>query len=92
MSVQQGIQKGQEWAAAADRCVARVWAPLNAVLNNDTQRVVWMPAHCSQDAIGVKRLGNGELLTALDITGNAYVDQLAKEAAREGRLPRARRE
>ena len=48
-----------------------------------------MPAHCIQDAIGTKRLGNGELLSELDVKGNAFVDKLAKEAARFDRLPRA---
>jgi hypothetical protein len=92
LSVQQGTQKGQDWAGAADRHLARIWAPSNAALDDDPQRVVWMPAHCSKDAVGVRRLGNGELLTALDVTGNALVDQLAKEAARVDRLPRACRE
>ena len=91
-SVQQGSQKGLAWAAAPDRCLARVWAPLNAALDDDPERVVWMPAHCSQAAVGSKRLGNGELLTALDVTGNALVDGLAKEAARADRRPRQHRE
>ena len=89
MSVQLGTQNGQEWAAAPNRCLARVWAPLSAALDDDPQRVVWMPAHCIQDAIGTKRLGNGELLSELDVKGNAFVDKLAKEAARFDRLPRA---
>ena len=88
-SVQVGSQMGREWAAAPDRCLARVWAPLNAALDDDPQRVVWMPAHCSHDAVGKKRLGDGTLLSELDIAGNAFVDKLAKEAARADRLPPA---
>ena len=38
----------------------------------------------------MKKLGNGALLTALDLAGNDLVDRLAKEAARADRLPRAR--
>jgi len=40
----------------------------------------------------VKKLGNGDLLTASDHAGNALVDKLAKEAARADRLPRLRRD
>ena len=50
-----------------------------------------MPAHCSESQIGVKQLSNGDYLSALDVKGNALVDQLAKEAARENRLPAQQR-
>ena len=88
-SLQQGSQKGLTWASAPDRCLARIWSPLNAALDDDPSRVVWMPAHCSQAAVGVKQLGNGEKLSAIDVAGNALVDRLAKEAARADRLSRA---
>lgn len=91
VSVKQGSQKGLAWAGAPDRTLAWAWAPLAAALDDDPRRVVWMPAHCSQDSVGSRKLGNGEGLTKLDITGNALVDQLAKEAARADRLPWARR-
>ena len=90
-SVQQGTQKGQTWAEAPERCLARVWAPLNATLDDDPTRVVWMPAHCGLTAVGERKLGNGEVLTALDRTGNAFVDELAKEAAKLDRLPLGQR-
>ena len=48
-----------------------------------------MPAHCTHDHVGVKLLGDGSLLSELDLKGNSYVDKLAKEAAREGRVPLA---
>ena len=89
LSVKQGSQKGLACTGAPDRTLA--WAPLAAALDDDPRRVVWMPAHCSQDSVGSRKLGNGEGLTKLDITGNALVDQLAKEAARADRLPWARR-
>jgi hypothetical protein len=92
LSVQQGTQKGQVWAAAPERRYARIWAPLNAALDDDPGRVVWMPAHCSKSAVGHKQLGNGEALTALDLAGNAFVDRLAKEAARADRLPQEQRD
>ena len=92
LSVQLGTQKGITWANAPERCLARVWGPVCAALDDDPQRVVWMPAHCSHEAVGIKRLGNGERLTALDLCGNAHVDKLSKEAARADRLPRECRE
>ena len=56
-SVQQGSQKGLAWACAPERCLAKIWNPLNAAIDDDPTRVVWMPAHCSQAAVGVKQLG-----------------------------------
>eukprot|EP00973_Karenia_brevis_P070715 9830177-Karenia_brevis.AAC.1 len=46
-----------------------------------------MPAHCTAAQIGVKRLSNGEALSALDLKANALVDQMAKEAAGADRVP-----
>jgi hypothetical protein len=67
--------------------LARAWCPLATAIEDEPERVVWMPAHYSRAHIGVKRLGNGETLTALDLEANALVDQLAKEAAGEDRVP-----
>ena len=53
----------------------------------DPEGIVWMPAHCSKADIGIKELGNGEKLTAIDLAGNAYADTLAKEAAHSHRVP-----
>ncbi len=90
-SVQQGAQQGPAWANAPDRRLARVWSPLIAALDDDPRRVVWMPAHCGKDQVGVRQLGNGDLLTISDVDGNAFADQLAKQAARTDRLPSAQR-
>ena len=92
LSVQQGAQKDFAWANAPGRMLARVWRPLCAALDDNPHRVVWMPAHCTQKAVGTKVLSNGELLTASDLNGNALVDKLAKEAAGADRLPRERRD
>ena len=51
-----------------------------------------MPAHCSQVSIGQKKLGNGVALTELDLIGNAFVDELAKKAAKRDRLPPTQRD
>ena len=39
---------------------------------DDTQleSVVWMPSHTTEADVGAKRIGNGELLTAMDRYGN----------------------
>ena len=87
LSVQQGAQRGGAWAAAPDRRLARAWAPIAAALDEDSERVIWMPAHCTESQVGVKQLSNGDFLSAVDLQANAVVDQLAKEAAREDRLP-----
>ena len=46
-----------------------------------SERVLWMPAHCSAGSIGGKTLSNGQPLMAHDVAGNAYVDELAKRLA-----------
>jgi hypothetical protein len=91
LSVHQGAQRGKQWARAPDRRLARAWGPLVTALGDEPERVVWMPAHCSHEQIGEKKLGNGETLTAMDLEANALVDELAKEAAREGRVPAGQR-
>ena len=91
LSVQQGAQRGKDWASAPDRNLARAWAPLAASLEDDAGRVVWMPAHCTESHIGVRQLSNGDSLTAVDLKGNALVDKLAKEAAGADRLPSQQR-
>ena len=46
-----------------------------------------MPAHCSAEDVGTKRLSDGSLLTEADVRANALVDKLAKAAALRDRLP-----
>ena len=92
LSVQQGSQRSIAWASDPGRCLAKAWGPVCAALEDNPQRVVWMPAHCSSAAVGVKKLGNGQLLTARDVDANALVDRLAKEAARADQLPCEQRE
>ena len=49
--------------------------------------VVWMPAHTTADDVGVKRLGNGEYLSAFHRYGNDEADKWAKWAVEEHRVP-----
>ena len=50
-----------------------------------------MPAHCTSETVGNKRLGDGSRMTQVDRRGNDVVDGLAKSAAREDRLPLVQR-
>ena len=91
LAVQQGAQRGQQWAVAPDRRLARAWAPVAMALGNQPSRVAWMPAHCGQGQIGVKQLSNGDFLSPIDRDSNALVDNFAKDAARADALPEAQR-
>ena len=82
LSVQQGAQKGGAWASSPDRTLSRAWAPIAAALEENTKRVSWMLAHCTWSHVGVRRLSNGDYLSAVDLRANALVDKLAKEAAK----------
>ena len=42
-----------------------------------------MPAHCTNSAVGVARLSDGNALTDMDLLGNDTVDKQAKAAARQ---------
>ncbi len=46
-----------------------------------------MPAHCSQMHVGKRRLSDGTVTTAIDLKGNADVDQLAKGMASRHTAP-----
>jgi hypothetical protein len=88
MAVQTGAKRDERWATSPSRTFARAWGPLCAALADDPGRVVWMPAHCGKEAIGVRQLSNGQLLRRADLTGNDLVDSLAKRAAMRWALPR----
>ena len=88
LAVQLGSQKGLEWANSPARKFARAWGPLASALEGDSERVVWMPAHCSaastQQAIedrSRRRLSDGTILTRHLVLANAVVDKHAKVAA-----------
>ena len=49
--------------------------------------VVWVPAHTSKGDVGVKRLGNGAVLTDLHRYANGEADKWAKWAVEEHRVP-----
>ena len=46
-----------------------------------------MPSHTTEADVGVKRTGNGDLLTAMDRYGNGEADTWAKHGVEEHRVP-----
>ena len=75
-------------ATAGRRKHARVNALLLAALDDtSTELVVWMPAHTKASDVGVKKLGNGDLLTGRDMATNGLADHHAKVVAELVRVP-----
>ena len=71
------IHRGVKWATAGHRKHARVNALLLAALDDTpTDLVVWMPAHTKESDVGVKKLGNGDLLTGRDMASNGSMPKL----------------
>jgi len=84
------VHGGAVEATTANRPLARVNALVMSVLEDTpAERVVWMPAHKAKQAAGQFRCGDGTLLTAMDIEGNAEADKLAKMAVKFHRVAAA---
>ena len=49
--------------------------------------LIWMPAHQTMAAVGVRAKGNNELLTGLDLESNDIADKLAKRGGEDQRVP-----
>ncbi len=81
MAVLNGTKQGQAWANSAARKFGRAWGPVSAALEGDTEKLAWMPAHCSPHHVGVKALSDGSRLSRVDLRANALVDMWAKQAA-----------
>ena len=89
LAVHDGAKKGLEWANSPARIFGRAWGPIAAAFDGDTRRLAWMPAHCSTQQVGTKRLSNGILMTESDRRGNDIVDRLAKLSASWDQVPKA---
>ena len=81
-AVRLGAQKGRSWALASCRKLARAWIPLANVIEDNTDLVTWLPAHCGKTAIGSRVLSNGRLFDEVDHVTNDLVDKWAKSEAR----------
>ena len=82
------IHSGMARANRDSNPLARVHQ-LMAIAFDDTPNdsVVWMPSHTSALDVGVRRIGNGEFLTALDRYANGEADKWAKHGVEEHRVP-----
>ena len=80
------IHAGVAVATEGRRLLARVYRLVFASLH-DPERVVWIPAHTSEHDIGIKSIGDGRKLTAVDRDSNSLADRLAKLAVEEHRVP-----
>ena len=87
------FKAGRVWATADRRPLARVHAQMFAALEGvPPEAMVWMPAHTSEDDIGIALLGDGSRLSKVDRDSNAETDRLAKEAVKEHRVPKVIRD
>ena len=91
LAVHHGANRGIEWANCSARMFGRAWGPVAAAFDGDASRLAWMPAHCSAQMVGVKKLSDGTLMTETDRSGNALVDKLAKQAAAWDQVSKAKR-
>ena len=80
-AVKVGVHNGLRWAQSSSRKLARVWIPLANILEDCTDSVAWLPAHCSESAVGDRELSNGRKFDMVDLTMNALVDTWAKSEA-----------
>jgi hypothetical protein len=80
------VHAGEAVATEGRRILARVFKLVFTALH-DSESVVWIPAHTSESDVGVKVIGNGQTLTAIDREANSLADKLAKLAVEEHRVP-----
>ena len=68
-------------ARPSSRKLARAWIPLANILEDSTDAVAWLPAHCNKSAIGVRELSYGRKFDRVDHAMNDLVDSWAKREA-----------
>lgn len=87
------VHAGPGWATSDKRKHARVRGMvMNAWDGLRNDQLIWILAHCSDDAAGTKHRGDGQPMTLRDIKGNREADRLAKLAAETHRVPEDIRE
>ena len=69
------IHAGLTRACSDANPLARVFQMM-AIAFDDTplESFVWMPSHTSEADVGVKKIGNGEVLSSIDRYGNGEAD------------------
>ena len=58
-AVQVGSRNGTAWMTAPSRRFGRAWVPLSRALEDDQNAVTWMPAHCTNSAVGMSHFSYG---------------------------------
>lgn len=87
------LMAGRQNATDAMRPLARVWSAVYCALEADdcssfvNRDVIWMPAHCSVAALGIRIKSDGRPVSALDWRGNRLADYLARLAAQLVSIP-----
>ena len=67
---------------------ARIYALIFTALDDTRlEKLIWMPAHQTMAAVGVRAKGNNEFLIALDLETNDLADRLAKRGVEDHRVP-----
>ena len=51
-AVKVGVHNGLRWAQSSSRKLGRIWIPLANILDDCTDSVAWILAHCSDSAVG----------------------------------------
>ena len=90
LSVLQTLRGGVKRATHHGKEGARLWNMVFPYFDGGSadDSVRWMPAHKGSDQASHLRDSRGNPLTEHDVTVNALVDKLAKEAVEEHRVPR----
>ena len=66
---------------------AGLWRVIHGATLDRDFKIVWMPAHLDDDAIGTAFRSDGVTVSRSDLYGNRLADQLAQAAARSIRVP-----
>ncbi len=82
-------RRGSRWATGPARPNARIWKRIFHAWDSDddADKLLWIPSHCTAKDIGVRRASDGTAITAEHIRRNHFVDGLAKKGAHEHRVP-----
>jgi hypothetical protein len=87
MAVLLGARRGETWANESRRTYSRLWGPVSAALEGNTESLLWLPAHCTGSQVAYKKISDGSPMKQRHRIGNAEVDTQAKGAASNDRLP-----
>ena len=97
LSLLHTLERGTKNATASSKHLARIWQMIAHATDGDLQqlarseRLVWMPAHQTLQAVGERKLSSGERLSFVDWRANRLADALAKASASENRISLAQR-